>query len=164
MEGRLIAKLTPSPSDPQWAFELKRKLNEIIGAVNAAATRGDGTTTRVEQGTISAIPAFYPCKITGAKDGNGYYEGSVYLDGAAGASPLTGELILLVDRDIDHTDTQGWYWCHPSGRTVGSTYTRIWEVVCSHPKPTDTTNNYVLGSLAGVEQWLPLGPCTTTAP
>ena len=158
----MISKITLSPSDPPWALEIKRKINDMILAIEKATTRGDGTTARVEQGTISAIPQIYPCKVTGAKDGDGYYAGSVYKDGTSGASPLTSEKLLLQNRDIDHTDTQGWYICIPVLRTISTVETRVWEVIAGHVAPADTTNNYVLGSLAGVEQWLPLGPCTTT--
>ena len=156
----MIHKVTIAASDPRWAVELKRKLNEMIDLLNNAAVRGDNTTARIAQGTVSAIPFLYPAKVTGAKSGD-YYAGSVYLGGTESSSPLTGEKILFDDWDIDYTDTQGWLWVMPVGRDISGTDTRVWQVVSGEPKPP-TSGNYALVSLDGVKQYVAMGPCTTT--
>lgn len=152
-------QVTISPSDPQWAVELKQKLNEIILSLAGTVIVGDGISTLVKKGVVTAISQWTPVEITGAKDGDGYYECSVYLGDSESAAPLVEQKLLMRGHDVDDTDTQGYY----VAQRLIIDGDQVWEVITGLPALPDLVNNYALCALAGVVQWVSMGPCTTAA-
>ncbi|VGO14736.1 hypothetical protein PDESU_03305 [Pontiella desulfatans] len=52
-------------SDPPWVVELKNRLNELAAELDRVRAKGDGTTTRVNNGVVSALATGMP-EITSA--------------------------------------------------------------------------------------------------
>lgn len=52
-----LRKQTISATDPKWVWQLKEQLNRIIDELARVEVRGDGTTTRVEKGVVTAFGA-----------------------------------------------------------------------------------------------------------
>lgn len=179
-----------SPADPPWVVDLKLWMARACEAINAAVTRGDGTTTLVNRGVVSAvqIPQLCPVKITGAIDANGYYPCSVYKAGTADTAPLTSQLLKLWNMDVPETEEQGFWLASPAIVDIDGTDTEIWEAVNTLPqvpadlasprvndfalvcingqvkwlKPPDNSGVYVLASVAGSLDWWYAGECGAT--
>jgi hypothetical protein len=159
-----------SAGDPPWVQQIKRWMQAAVEYINALPSRGDGRTVQVNKGVFTALPQFYPAKITGVLNANGYYPCSVYLQGTSDADPKTSQLMLLWNMDVLGTDVQGFYLVRPIVVTIGATDTLVWEAINPLPHLPDSTNNYGLMSIAGKVRWVWAGACgvttttTTTAP
>jgi hypothetical protein len=154
-------------SDPAWVYQLKRLMKQVVEKLNSVVVRGDLRSTIVKDGTVTALPQFYPAKITGVIDANGYYPCSVYLAGTSDADPKAGEKLLLWNMDVLGTDLQGFYLVRPIVVVIGTTDTVVWEAVNTLPRIPGAAANYGLMCIAGKVQWVWAGACgvttTTTA-
>lgn len=154
----MIHSPTISPSDPRWVVELKQWMASVATTINRLEGRGDGTTTIVRGGIVTAVPQWVPIKLQGSAgpDANGYYPCEVYGAGtdALPTAAVYTALAELVNMDVDTADTQGFLLARPVQRDIGGTLTQVWQVIEGIPPDPTGPGVFFLMVVGGQRKWV----------